>query len=360
MPTLPDRAARQENLLSSLKSNDYWMRSVSFAGLHRILGAVAAAPEGLTASEINESVLKKGLRLTQTNSRPAPSTLYHYRNTLLRLHVLKRVGRRLQANLENSRVREILRLPLPSNRARSLDPVARERFAGLVLENNECRLLFFDLFISPGFKSISAADFRKVGVSVEWWNESCEGSTTEAVLCNKTTRRVVRCASPASKNAVLYGLRYWARDELQMIDEYTTPSGRHVTMFPLSELLDARASTDSAVIDMVQAVLSLCTASDWTELSVYELILQCCETRRKPKTLLFSAIDWLLQTWPYHVALVPTSPALATLNTTSHYRESLQLQRFYRGARGPHISHIRIHKAVNLSHHGGNCDADNT
>ena len=37
------------------------MRSVSFAGLHRILRAVADSPDGLTASKINELVLNKRL-----------------------------------------------------------------------------------------------------------------------------------------------------------------------------------------------------------------------------------------------------------------------------------------------------------
>ena len=60
------------------------MRSVSFAGLHRILNAVADAQDGLTASQINALVLNKGLTLTPSNPRPAPTTLYHYRNTLLR------------------------------------------------------------------------------------------------------------------------------------------------------------------------------------------------------------------------------------------------------------------------------------
>ena len=88
----------------------------------RILNAVADAPDGLTASEINALVLNKGLllelvkfrgkrvgvslkagggvpvvlleglgetTLTPSNPRPAPTTLYHYRNTLLRLQALR-------------------------------------------------------------------------------------------------------------------------------------------------------------------------------------------------------------------------------------------------------------------------------
>lgn len=41
--------------------SQYWMRAVSFAGLHRILSAVGDAPNGLKAKEINELVLEGGV-----------------------------------------------------------------------------------------------------------------------------------------------------------------------------------------------------------------------------------------------------------------------------------------------------------
>ena len=338
---------------SRVKSSDYWMRSVSFVGLHRILGAVASVPDGLTASQINESVLRERLTPTQRGARPALSTLYHYRNTLLRLRALKRLGRRLKVNLDNPAVRKILSVPVPSKSVHRLDPVAREAFASLVLKNNECRLLFFDLFITLGDQPASADEFRKEGMSVDWWHKRLQGGTTEAVFCSKTTGRLVSCASPGSKNAIMYGLRYWARDELQLIDEYCAPSGSPVTMYPLSESLDSIPSRNSAASDMIEAILSCRTGSDWTEYSVYDLIVQYCEKRRRPRVVLFAVIDWLQKEWPYHVALVPTSPALATLNTTSQFRENLELRRFYRRRGGPYISHIRIHKDVRAAHDGG-------
>ena len=349
-PAPPSVSALPVDPRKRVQPSDYWMRSVSFAGLHRMLAAVAAVPDGLTAREINDFVLMKGLTLTQKNPHPARATLYHYRNTLLKLGALKRVGRRLLANRENPVVREILRLPVPPNCVSSLDPVAREKFVGLVLKNKQCRALFFNLFLSCNNESVTATHFRRFGTSVEWWHEEYEGTLTEAVLCGKNTERVVRCASPASKNAVMYGLRYWARNELKLIDEYSAPGGRRFTMFPLVEPWDSLASKDSAVMDMVRNVLAFRTLADWTEFSVYDLVVRCCEAHRKPMTLLFAAIDWLFRVWPYHTYPVPTSPALATLNTTSHFRENLELRRLYRGSRGTYVSHFRVHKDVNLTH----------
>ena len=65
------------------RSSACWMRAVSFAGLHRLLRAVAERPGGLRAGEINGLVLDGRVTLTPRESRPKPTTLYHYRNTLL-------------------------------------------------------------------------------------------------------------------------------------------------------------------------------------------------------------------------------------------------------------------------------------
>ncbi len=327
------------------RQGDYWMRSVSFAGLHRILSAVADSPQGLTAKEINDLVLTKGLTLTPRNPRPAPTTLYHYRNTLLRLRILIRAGRRLHANTDDPDVCELLRMPPPPNGDQSLHAGAGDRFAGLVLRNEQCRSLFFDLFVPPQTTSIPATAFRHNSTSVEWWYRRSSDGTREVVLRNGTTGRAARYSSRIGKTAIMYGLRYWARDQLLLIDEYCSPSGASTTMFPLSA-----ASAAASVTETVRSLLSLRTSDDWTMFSVHDLIKGYCERRRKPRSVLFDAIDWLLREWPYHTALIPTSPTLASLDATSLYREDFALRSYYRHENGPYISHIRVHKDVNAPH----------
>lgn len=324
----------------------YWMRSVSFAGLHRILSAVADSPQGLTAKEINDLVLTKGLTLTPRNPRPAPTTLYHYRNTLLRLRILIRAGRTLRANIDDPEVRELLRLPHPPNGDQSLHPGACDRFAGLVLRNEHCRSSFFDFFMPSHTVPISAADFRHNCISAKWWHHRLSDGTTAVVIRNQKTGRTAQYSSRVSKNAIMYGLRYWARDQLQLIDEYCSPSGARTTMFPLSQSAPVAAS----VMETVQALLSLRMSADWTMFSIHDLIKRYCEGQRKPRVLLFAAIDWLLREWPYHTALIPTSPTLASLDATSLYREDFALRSYYRHRNGPYISHIRVHKDVKVRH----------
>ena len=142
------------------RSSAYWMRAVSFAGLHRLLRAVAERPGGLRAGEINELVLGGRVTLTPRESQPKPTTLYHYRNTLLRLGALRRDGRRLTPDTANPHVRDLLDVPAPADGEQSLTAAARESFAALVLNNDECRSLFFDLFMPSAAGCSSVADFR--------------------------------------------------------------------------------------------------------------------------------------------------------------------------------------------------------
>ncbi len=338
-PQRPDKGSSYQS--------EYWMRAISFAGLHRILNAVAGFPNGLRAGEINKLVQENDITLTRRSSPPAPTTLYHYRNTLLRLRALKRDGRMLRVNDDDPDVRRLLRQPAPANGDQSLSDDARDPLAALVLKNEQCRSLFFDLFMPSGASSDSVSSFRKNGVSVKWTRER-SSRAREVVFQNNTTGRSARCVSPASVAAILYGVRYWARDELRLIDEYCQQADGGTIMFPVLQTGLSAKGIDSAVLQTIRFVLSLRTPGEWTSFSVFDLIARCCEGRRQPIRVLFGAIDWLLHEWPHHTVLIPTSRALATLTAVSPQRENLELRRYYRISNGPFISHIRIHKDVTV------------
>ena len=324
------------------------MRAISFAGLHRLLKAVADAPDGLRAREINALVLERGLTLTPRRSSPKPTTLYHYRNTLLRLGALARDGLRLRANVDNPDVYELVRQAAPANGDQSLDDAAKDRFATLVLRNEHCRTLFFDPFMPSDAPCESVSDFQAHGCPVTWMRKP---STDTAMIAfrNCTTRRTVSHAARVGVPAILYGLRYWARDELTLIDEYCERSNDGTVMFPVFRRNSPNSALDHAVIQAVRFLLTLRprhTREEWTLLSISDLIVQYCQTHRQPRTVLFDAIAWLSREWPHHIILIPTSRGLATLTAVSPGQENLVLRRYYKPKHGPYISHIRFHREV--------------
>ena len=326
----------------------YWMRTVSFAGLNRLLWAVGQAPNGLRARDINALVLQHGLTLTPRRFLPKPTTLYHYRNTLLRLSAIVRDGLYLRANVANPHVDALLRQQMPRNDDQSLSDAAKDHFAALVLSNIQCRNLFFDVFMPSDAPCESVADFRERGCPVSWMRHPSTATTTAIVFRNRTTQQTIRHLDPTGVPAVLYGLRYWARDELVLVDEYPDRPGYGTIMFPVFQRTSQNTAGDP-VLHAVQFVLSLRTRSasaEWTLLSVSDLLLQYCQTYRQSRDVLFDAITWLHREWPRHTSLIPTSRGLATLTAVSPGQEDLLLRRYYKPQRGPYISHLRLHRDV--------------
>ena len=345
---LVDMAQPQHLHKDNPQQSKYWMRAVSFAGLHRILKAVASSTkEEFTASEINNLVRERNISLTQRDSAPSPTTLYHYRNTLLHLHVLRRNGRMLRINKENPDVRKLIFQPAPTNNNQSLNDVARGRFAALVLNNEQCRSLFFDLFMPLGMKSDSVSNFRAMGLPVKWVRKHFDESK-EVIFENEITGRRALCSSPVSVNAILYGLRYWARNELNLIDEYCQRSDGITVMFPIYQVNTSTTGINPAILETINFILSLRSSDEWTLFSISDLITNYCQNHRLPISVLFGAVQWLLKKWPHHTVLIPTSRALATLTATSPQRDILELRRYYKVPNGPYISHIRIHKDITI------------
>jgi hypothetical protein len=152
---------------------------------------------------------------------------------------------------------------------------------------------------------------------------------------------IINFKSASEINAVLYGLRYWARDELQLIDEFFRNS-RGSIMYPL--LIEHSAETISEIVD---EVISLCCDDEWTTLSVLDMIEFLGEQRRRPVGLVLEALRKMAAQHSGHVVLIPTSRTFAALTAgLNKQRQELNLRSYLRDFHGRYISHIRIHKSI--------------
>ena len=320
--------------------SEYWMRAVSFSAMHSILKIAADAPDGLEALELNRRISNKKIALTRRSSPPSPTTFYHYRNTMIRLGLFVRTDRKLHVNRDHLDVAALLREPVING---GLTDAARERYSSLVLQNDQCRSLFFDLFMPNGGHDFSVSDFRRNGRPVEWERDESGQTGTRGVIFRKSEpSHVTRCEGHWRINSILYGVRYWARNELKLVDEYCRKAGWTTVMFPLSQ----PGLSDQDVERTTDLVLSARSADEWTVLSVSDLILRCCVKQHKPVKVLFEAIDLLLREWPGHIVLIPTTRSLATLAADSPLKEELALRSYYKSPEGPYISHIRLHQDI--------------
>jgi hypothetical protein len=343
---ISDRSELAQSRSDKASTSEFWMRSISFAGLHRILHVLAERSEGLTPAELNSIIVERRIYETQRKLRPAPATLYHCRNTLLKLSAVLRNERRLVVNSANPHVQTLL-LQSPSEDCK-LDGPARESFSELVLINQACRRCFFDLFM-PDANTYTAQEFREAAVSVVWKSDPNGDKTTRTVIFEAThSGRIMNVHSASEINAVLYGLRYWALDELQLADEFFCGK-RGSVMYPI--VLQKR---DVAVEEIIEEILLLCGSDgdEWTTLSVQGLIESCGEKRRRPVAHVFDAIRRLARLHSGEVVLIPTSRSFASISAGfNQQRQDLELRSRLRDSQGRYISHIRIHDSLRSLQH---------
>lgn len=316
----------------------YWMRAVSFAGLHRVLHALAEYPAGLRASEFDRMVIERDLYRTRAGTVPKRTTLYHCRNTLLRVSALLEQKGRYVVNHGNAHVRGLLSSAAVADLRLPEDPCSH--FSELVVGTGDCRAAFFDLFM-PTTDCYSAADFRQNGVAVQWSQVDVSPPSFALRAVGGHDRAELLISSPSHVKAVLHGMRYWARDELGLVDEFAEVGGAMV-MYPLRQPF-ARMAPEYAASDVIE---SIAPTGEWTTVGIRELIRHWCVGRRQVIAALLDALRWLEHNCAGHVVLVPTSLDMATFGARAPQSEQLELRSYYMDRHSRYVSHIRLHETL--------------
>lgn len=315
----------------------FWMRPVSFWVLHRLVHRLAPFVDGVDKSQFDALTVGATPRPKYGESDLSRTTLWHVRNTLLHLGLLTRRGRRYLLARDHPGVHALLDLtpgpgPTPA-------PAPAELLFGLVLRDLDCYGAFFRLFARAGGPSVDgAASFLHAARPVVWmWTGT--GKERAVRFIQKGTDDVVaRYGTPSQVKSVVYGLRYWARDELRVVDEYYQ-HGKGAVLFPV-----ARAEPGVATIEAIAALRELrAERTAWTTLSIAHLIECVCEVRRLPRAALFSAIEHFLRVDSGRVDLLPTPIQLAAFTAVSREAAELQLRSLYKDRSGRYISHVSFH-----------------
>lgn len=317
-----------------LPSAKLWMRPISFCSLHHITSDLyEMRPEGLTASDLNRLILEKGIVVSQRRAPPSITTLYHYRNTLLRLGILGRTGRLLRLAADNALVRE---LTGEESQHRALSLRAREIYRELVFANNDCRHVFLDLFMPIGEHYGLSEFFQRSSYVV--WREMSHQRRRSISMLNPTTGKGILLTTASEIQALLYGMRYWGRNELLFLDEFFREDMGAI-LYPVKEVT---AEDETVVRDAIRDRID--SSAEWTTLAVRDLAYELCVARRWTLTLLFAAIKSLVRLQPGHVALIATSRGFASIGARSLQREEFELRGYLRDVQGRVISHVRLHR----------------
>lgn len=320
-----------------MTSENLWMRAASFVALRDLVGLIAESPQGLRAKDIESLVQQQQRIKTRKGYAPSRTTLYHYRRILLRLNIVSLHQQRYGLNRGDAAVSALLTALSPG--LPSLTSDERRLFARLVVMNEDCRSCFLDFFM-PDKGTYDLEEFIACGQRVAW-KAGYAPEERQVRLYNLTNDRVERWLRTEDEfQAILYGIRYWARNELGFLDELFLEDLGGV-MFPV----EAEGPIPDPVI--IQALLR--TIRDdhlWTSLSVRDVAYSWGPQYRVPLRRIFGTILHVHNEYSQYLVLIPTAEAFATITAGSPGAEAYQLRSYLQDAEGRYISHLRIHRRL--------------
>lgn len=323
--------------IDSTNTRRPWMRAASFTTLRSLIILISQYPEGLRATELEALVQHVPNLKTRRGQNLSRTTLYHYRNILLHLGILVRKKRRYLVNRSRPVVADLL--SVLSNESTVLSCHERIAFSRILIGNDDCRYYFFDLFM-PDHDSYKLNDFISMGHRVAW--RRCNTSSGCRVQLYNIDRQGVErwLGSQDELQAILYGIRYWARDELGFIDElYLEDMGG--VMYPVQ--LSGSAPDPNILAALID---DIDRNEEWTLLSVRRLAYSWGPRYKVPLERLFSTLLYVHGNFPEYVVLIPTSESFATLTARSPAASKMQLRSYLRDPKGRYISHIRVHRKL--------------
>lgn len=316
-----------------------WMRgSVSFVALRELLFYIAQHPDGVRAREMDTWAREKARLRTQEGKVVSKTTVYHYRNTLLHLGIVRRQSGRYIVNREKSHVNRLLRVLNPGIPSLSLEE--RKLFAELIIANAECRHYFFDIFMPDTRTEYDLETWLQKGQPAVWERLTTSEGRFERIYNLNHPEKELWLRTEDERQAILYGVRYWARNELGFLDELFLEDIGGL-MFPVhltGPIPDPRILL--ALRDKINP------EEEWNMFSVRTLAATWGPEYRISLERLYKTLLWVYRNFMRYVILIPTTASFATITATSPSTEQYHLRGYMQDLEGRYISHIRVHRKL--------------
>lgn len=328
------------------KKGEYlWIRSVSFVSLRELIYALSLLNNEFRAKDINEVAFHLPFVVTQKGEKPSPTTMYHFRNILLHLGVFIRNRQMYSINFDDSLVTDLINCLKPGSS--ELTQEERIAWGELILRAHDCRTHFFDLFVSKMEYDLKI--FIEQGGVIAWQPlESPKGRTIRLYnIFNGSKTTLLQ--SEDEIQAILYGIRYWSRNELKIIDEFFLEDLGGV-MYPLEISTENK---ENQIIAYFREELSN-EEYQWHTFSVRDILFKLGPKLRLPVNVIHGTIIKLQKNYSEFIVFIPTAKSFATLTASTNVAEKYQLRGYFLDEKGRYISHIRIHKKFLEIYHGDN------
>ncbi len=318
-----------------------WMRWISFQKLRDLLLIVAEQEGELSPKKLYEESIKQGILFSDKGKSLSVTTAYHYRTILQRFGLIKVEKDYYYLNHSNVFMSKLV------DRGRKGQPLSYEEkrvFANVIIAQKDCRYWFFDLFL-PGSDLVYDLD--------EWIRQgnpiSISGSlrklgkkfSQKPVVIRSSVTTESRVLDSADRiQAVLWGLRLWCTEQLQIADELFELD-RGYRIFPV------RHPDQVDRLEVVKTILrSIRHQDEWVTLRVPDITAEWAPRLRISATELHECFKRLQQTLPGLVVFVPAPVTFITMVTPFERRDKAILNAYLHDSGGEYVSHIRLHTKI--------------
>ncbi len=336
------------------KRETLWMRYVDLNNIKDMLHLVYENNGNLTAGTLEQLAMERGILVKKGNGKPlAPSPRYHYRKVMEGLGLV--VKQKYYYIQEDERVLKFIEL---TDFRRPLSSEAKEILREIIIENNDCRKYFFDIFVEKDTYTLK--DLRKERKYIVIETKGMRESPIEEKMGQQKNERDIRkkkkvgaviLKNPLGKmielktqdeiHAIYWGVRLWALD-LEITNEILMSFSEGRIIYPVNPDF-----SDKVLINHVLKKIKADTSdSEWTVLHIPTFIKEVALSTQFSVNKIKQFLLELKIKYPLLTMFIPSSTVFIDIRTPFE-KQDLAIRNLYLYEQGKsYISHLRIQKGI--------------
>ena len=337
------------------KRKTLWMRYVDFESIKDMLHLVYENNSKLRAGTLEQLAIEKGVLVKKENGKPLTHTpRYHYRKVMEGLGLVE-VRQRFYHISQEKRVLRFIEL---TDFKKPMSSEAKEILRGIIVENNDCRKYFFDIFVEKD--NYTLEDIRKEGGYITVETESMRQSPIEkkieqgksdetvhkkkkagAVILKNPLGKMVELKTQDEIHAIYWGVRLWAL-KLEITNEILMSFSEGRIIYPVNPYFSEKVLINM-LLNRIKADNS---DSEWTQLHIPNFIKETVLSTRFSVDKIKEFLKELKIKYPLSIMFIPSSTAFIDIRTPFEKQDSAIRSSYLCEEGKGYISHLRIHKNI--------------
>jgi hypothetical protein len=308
------------------------MRYVDFEKVKDILLLVYQNEGKLSATQLEDFGIKKGILLGKNGKQMTHSTRYHYRKVMEHLGLIYIDNHKYYIS-KSDKVRNLLQ---DTDNKEALSHKAKELFGDMIVENEDCQRYFFDIFMDND--NYMREDLEKRGRLAEIIKNGSNCSALFCIVGNTGKKILIR--NQDEIQSILWGVKIWAKD-LHLVDEllFMNEGGRDL-IYPI-----ARFDKRVAIKELINYIQSDPYDQDVMFLYIPDFVKKLAVKNRFSKSDSTYFLETLQTSFQSFISFVPTSSRFVRFRSSNPAREkNISAEYIING--GQMVSHLKIDKKV--------------